>query len=48
VLQWECSLQINETSLIHGEGVLVGELKHGTLALVHPALPLIALAAKDS
>jgi glucosamine--fructose-6-phosphate aminotransferase (isomerizing) len=41
-------LQIKEISLIHGEGVLAGELKHGTLALIDPALPVIVLATKDS
>ncbi|ODV87912.1 hypothetical protein CANARDRAFT_192894, partial [[Candida] arabinofermentans NRRL YB-2248] len=44
----EGALKIKEISYIHSEGVQAGELKHGTLALIEPALPVIAFATQDS
>ena len=41
-------MQIKEIALIHGEGILAGELKHGPLALIDAALPAIVIATKDS
>lgn len=34
--------------MIHGEGVLAGELKHGALALIDAQLPVIVIATQDS
>lgn len=41
-------LQIKEVALIHSEGVLAGEMKHGTLALVDETLPIIVVATHGS
>jgi glutamine---fructose-6-phosphate transaminase (isomerizing) len=41
-------VQIKEIALIHGEGILAGELKHGALALIDAHLPVIVLATNDS
>jgi fructoselysine-6-P-deglycase FrlB-like protein len=40
--------QIKEVALIHSEGVLAGEMKHGTLALVDSTLPIIVIATHGS
>ena len=32
---------------MHSEGILAGEMKHGPLALVDEALPLIVIATRD-
>lgn len=34
--------------MIHSEGVLAGEMKHGTLALVDETLPIIVIATHGS
>ena len=34
-------------ALIHSEGVLAGEMKHGTLALVDETLPILVVATRD-
>ena len=39
----EISLKIKEISYIHAEGMMGGELKHGTLALIEKGTPVIAL-----
>ncbi len=39
----EISLKIKEVSYIHAEGMMGGELKHGTLALIEPGTPVISL-----
>ncbi|KAH3683521.1 hypothetical protein WICPIJ_005517 [Wickerhamomyces pijperi] len=44
----EGALKIKEISYIHSEGILAGELKHGSLALVDDELPIIAFATRDS
>lgn len=41
----ECSLKLKEISYIHSDAYAAGELKHGTLALVQPGTPVIALAS---
>lgn len=45
---FEGALKIKEVSYIHSEGVLAGELKHGTLALVDDQMPVIFVMTKDS
>jgi glucosamine--fructose-6-phosphate aminotransferase (isomerizing) len=39
----ETALKIKETSYIHAEGMMGGELKHGTLALIEEGTPVISL-----
>lgn len=41
------ALKVKEVSLMHSEGILAGEMKHGPLALVDEHLPLIVVATKD-
>jgi glucosamine--fructose-6-phosphate aminotransferase (isomerizing) len=43
----EGALKIKEVTYIHAEGILAGELKHGPLALIEPAMPIILLMPKD-
>ena len=40
----EGSLKLKEISYIHAEGLPAGELKHGSIALLDPDTPLIAVA----
>ncbi len=42
----EGSLKLKEISYIHSQGYAAGELKHGTLALMEPTTPVIALATQ--
>lgn len=39
----EIALKLKEISYIHAEGMMAGELKHGTLALIEQGTPVIAL-----
>jgi len=39
----EIALKIKEIAYIHAEGMMAGELKHGTLALIEEGTPVIAL-----
>jgi len=39
----ETALKIKEISYIHAEGMMGGELKHGTIALIEPGTPVISL-----
>lgn len=43
----ETALKVKEVSLMHSEGVLSGEIKHGPLALVDENLPIIVIATRD-
>ena len=43
----EGALKLKEVSYIHAEGYAAGELKHGPIALVDEATPVIALAPGD-
>jgi glucosamine--fructose-6-phosphate aminotransferase (isomerizing) len=43
----EGALKLKELSYIHAEGYAAGELKHGPLALVDEAMPVVALAPND-
>src|SRR5258708_13347748 len=38
------ALKVKEISYIHAEGLPAGELKHGSIALLDPDTPLIAVA----
>jgi glucosamine--fructose-6-phosphate aminotransferase (isomerizing) len=40
----EGALKLKEISYIHAEGYPAGELKHGTIALVEPGVPVVAVA----
>jgi glucosamine--fructose-6-phosphate aminotransferase (isomerizing) len=40
----EGALKLKEISYIHAEGYAAGEMKHGPIALIDPAVPVIALA----
>lgn len=44
----EGSLKLKEISYIHSEAYAAGELKHGTLSLIEPGVPVIALATQPS
>lgn len=43
----EAALKMKEIALIHSEGILAGEMKHGPLALVDDTLPIIVIATRD-
>lgn len=43
----EGALKIKELTYMHSEGILAGELKHGPLALVDQAMPVIMVIARD-
>ena len=47
-LALEGALKLKEISYIHAEGYAAGELKHGPIALVEPATPVVILAPSDS
>lgn len=42
----EGALKLKEISYIHAEAYAAGELKHGTIALIVPGVPVIALATQ--
>ncbi len=46
-LAMEGALKLKEISYIHAEGYPSGELKHGPIALVDPAVPVIVMAPRD-
>ena len=39
--------QVKEVALMHSEGILAGEMKHGPLALVDESMPIIVIATRD-
>jgi glutamine---fructose-6-phosphate transaminase (isomerizing) len=43
----EGALKLKEISYIHAEGYAAGEMKHGPIALIDEALPVIVLATKE-
>lgn len=43
----EGALKLNETALVHGEGIHLGELKHGPLALVDEHMPVVLVCTRD-
>jgi glucosamine--fructose-6-phosphate aminotransferase (isomerizing) len=42
----EGALKLKEISYIHAEGYPAGEMKHGSIALVHDTLPVVAIALR--
>src|SRR6202012_3207784 len=46
-LAMEGALKLKEISYIHAEGYAAGELKHGPIALVDEATPVIVLCPTD-
>ena len=42
----EASLKLKEVSYLHSEALPAGELKHGTLALITPGVPVVAVATQ--
>lgn len=47
-LALEGALKLKEISYIHAEGYASGELKHGPIALIDEAVPVIVLAPRDA
>jgi glucosamine--fructose-6-phosphate aminotransferase (isomerizing) len=47
-LALEAALKLKEISYIHAEGYAAGELKHGPIALIDEAMPVIVIAPRDS
>ncbi len=47
-IAFEGSLKFKEITYIHSEAYPGGELKHGTLSLIAPGVPVIALAPRDA
>ena len=43
----EAALKVKEVSLMHSEGILAGETKHGLLALVNKEMPIVVIARPD-
>jgi len=43
----EGALKLKEVSYVHAEGMSAGELKHGTLALIEPGTPVVAICPTD-
>ncbi|GKB36138.1 glutamine--fructose-6-phosphate aminotransferase [isomerizing] 2 [Tanacetum coccineum] len=43
----EGALKVKEVALMHSEGILAGEMKHGPLALVDENLPIVVIATHD-
>ncbi len=43
----EGALKLKEISYIHAEGYPAGEMKHGPIALIDEAMPVVAVAARD-
>lgn len=44
----EGALKVKEVSLMHSEGIIAGEMKHGPLALVDENLPILVIATRDA
>jgi glucosamine--fructose-6-phosphate aminotransferase (isomerizing) len=47
-LALEGALKLKELSYIHAEGYAAGELKHGPIALIDEAMPVIVIAPRDA
>jgi len=43
----EAALKVKEVTLMHSEGILAGEMKHGPLALVDEHMPILVVATLD-
>ncbi len=46
-LSMEGSLKLKEISYIHSESYAAGELKHGTISLIHEGMPVIAVTTQS-
>ena len=44
---YEGALKLKEISYLHAEGYPAGEMKHGAIALVEPAFPVVAIVPAD-
>jgi len=44
---YEGALKLKEISYIHAEGYPAGEMKHGPIALIDKAMPVVVIAPKD-
>ena len=44
----EAALKLKETSYVHAEAYAAGELKHGPIALIDTAFPVVLFAPKDA
>jgi glucosamine--fructose-6-phosphate aminotransferase (isomerizing) len=44
----EGALKMKEVSYIHAEGYAAGEMKHGPIALIDEAMPVVAICPKDA
>lgn len=47
-LAMEGQLKLKEISYLHAEALAAGELKHGTLALIEPGVPVVALLSQEA
>lgn len=47
-LAMEGSLKLKEISYIHCEAYAAGEMKHGTISLISPGTPVVALATQEA
>jgi glutamine---fructose-6-phosphate transaminase (isomerizing) len=47
-LALEGALKLKELSYIHAEGFAAGELKHGPIALIDEAMPVVVIAPRDA
>ena len=47
-LALEGALKLKEISYIHAEGYAAGELKHGPIALIDEAMPVVVIAPRDA
>jgi glutamine---fructose-6-phosphate transaminase (isomerizing) len=43
----EGALKLKEIAYVHAEGMSAGELKHGTLALIEPGMPVVGICPRD-
>ncbi len=46
-IAYEGALKLKEISYIHAEGYPAGEMKHGPIALIDEAMPVLVIAVKD-
>jgi glucosamine--fructose-6-phosphate aminotransferase (isomerizing) len=46
-IAYEGALKLKEISYIHAEGYPAGEMKHGPIALIDKAMPVLCIAPKD-
>jgi glucosamine--fructose-6-phosphate aminotransferase (isomerizing) len=47
VLALEGALKLQEVAYLHADAYAAGEMKHGTMALITPGIPVIALATQQ-